>query len=521
MEEAKDGGVKLRVFTVLCALTALVLTSCGTAQDETVSDDLSVEVIKTAYRNIQRRYVSDVMIDSVSMAGLRAVTRLDPALRIDRASGAVILELNEISIGQWPTPADDDGDGWARLSNNAIETALRSPALGGQEKDGVLKAFFKGGLSGLDRYTRYETPQEARNTRARREGFGGLGITIRYDEGKTYVRRVHAGTPAFVAGLKRGDLITHVGETPLAGLDQRAIIQQLRGPVHSAAVLTVERRDETAPRKITVVRAHIIIPTVTSEFTGEILRIRITGFNQGTARSLGRELATAEREAGDDLKGIVLDLRSNPGGLLDQAVAVADFFLNDGRIISTRGRHSRANQKFDASWGERMRSVPIAVLVNGRSASASEIVAAALRDRGRAIVIGASSFGKGSVQTIIPLPNGGELTMTWAHMIAPSGFNLHQHGVIPAVCTATADETLSDITNAIRQSTGRAPSVLGRVLELRHAVRTNPEKARADCPPSNKELAEDIEISEYILKRKALYGRTLSNGGPAIAEQKK
>ena len=211
--------------------------------------------------------------------------------------------------------------------------------------------------------------------------------------------------PGFRAGLKAGDHITHIGKTALTGLSQRDVITKLRGPIHSGADLTISREASLTPVKITVIRAHIILPTIESKLENGILKIEISGFNQGTSRSLGKALSGAER-GGDDVKGVILDLRGNPGGLLDQAVAVADFFLNDGRIISTRGRHHRANQIYDASWGERVHNLPIVVLINGRSASASEIVAAALRDRGRAVVVGASSYGKGSVQTISGFPTG-------------------------------------------------------------------------------------------------------------------
>ena len=212
----------------------------------------------------------------------------------------------------------------------------------------------------------------------------------------------------------------------------------------------------------------------------------------------------------------MLDLRGNPGGLLDQAVAVADFFLNDGLIISTKGRHRRANQVFNASWGERVQKTPIAILINGRSASASEIVAAALRDRGRAIVVGASSFGKGSVQTIIRLPNGGELTLTWAHMIAPAGFNLHGHG---AICTSATGSPVTDMMAAIRADSPAAGTALSAALASRHAIRTNPTLAREQCPPSGKKRLEDMEIARYLLEHRSLYIRALKDGGAAIAQR--
>lgn len=509
-----------RIFATITFGIVLVTAACVAPSSESPEKGSDRLVLETAFKNIDLRYATDISTRDISRAGLEALSNTDTLLAIDDRTTALALTYEDRVLGEWPAPAEGDHDGWAALVAEALEMARdESPKLGEQNHEQVLTRFFRGALSKLDRYTRYASPSQARNTRARREGFGGLGVTIRYDKGDVYVAKVHDGTPAFKAGLKPGDQITHVDAITLAGLTQNSAIGHLRGPVHSKADLTIIRKDAPAPLKIAVVRAHIILPTVTSKREDGILTIRLSGFNQGTSRSLGKILAAAERKDTDKLRGIVLDLRSNPGGLLDQAVAVADFFLNDGRIISTKGRHHRANQIFNASWGERVTKTPIAVLVNGRSASASEIVAAALRDRGRAIVIGASSFGKGSVQTIIRLPNGGELTLTWAHMIAPAGFNLQSHGIIPAICTSATDGELPNMMAAIRSDEPAAGTILNAALASRYAIRTNPDLARERCPPTRAERAEDQEIAKYLLEHKSLYTRALRDGSAAIAER--
>lgn len=509
-----------RIVTTLALGIALVAAACVAPSSESPEKGSDRLVLETTFKNIDLRYANEISTRAVALAGLKALSKTDTLLSIDDRATAISLSYEDRILGEWPSPGENDHNGWAAVVADALEKAREeAPKLGKQDHERVLAGFFRGALSKLDRYTRYATPGQARNTRARREGFGGLGVTIRYDKGNVYVAKVHEGTPAFKAKLKPGDLITHVGGITLAGLTQNAAIGHLRGPVHSKADLTVIRKNTPAPLKIAVVRAHIILPTVTSKRDDGILTIRLSGFNQGTSRSLGKILAAAEHKDAEPLRGIVLDLRSNPGGLLDQAVAVADFFLNDGRIISTKGRHHRANQIFNASWGERVTHTPIAVLVNGRSASASEIVAAALRDRGRAIVIGASSFGKGSVQTIIRLPNGGELTLTWAHMIAPAGFNLQSHGIIPAICTSAPDANLSDMMAAIRSDVPAAGTILNAALASRYAIRTNPDLARERCPPTRTERAEDQEIAKYLLEHKSLYTRALRDGSAAIAER--
>ncbi|MFT7572319.1 MAG: carboxyl-terminal processing protease [Paracoccaceae bacterium] len=519
-QPARSARKRRRIFATITVGIVLVAAACVAPSPESPEKGSDRLVLETAFKNIDLRHATETSTRMVSLAGLKAISEADTLLEIDAQAAAIALTYEDRLLGEWPIPGENDHDGWAAVVADVLEKARsEAPKLAEQDHELVLARFFRGALSKLDRYTRYATPGKARNTRARREGFGGLGVTIRYDKGNIFVEKVHPGTPAFKAKLKPRDLITHVGGIMLTGLTQSAAIGHLRGPVHSKADLTIVRKDAPAPLKIPVVRAHIILPTVTSTREDGILTIRLSGFNQGTSRSLGKVLAAAERENADTLRGIVLDLRSNPGGLLDQAVAVADFFLNDGRIISTKGRHHRANQIFNASWGERVTSTPIAVLVNGRSASASEIVAAALRDRGRAIVIGTSSFGKGSVQTIIRLPNGGELTLTWAHMIAPAGFNLQSHGIIPAICTSAADDELSNMMAAIRSDVPAAGTILNAALASRYAIRTNPDLARERCPPTRTERAEDQEIAKYLLEHKSLYTRALRDGSAAIAER--
>ncbi len=504
----------------MAVLAFLALSSCGSLDRPDAGLDRSGSVLKSAFRNLDSRYAVDPKLDRLAVAGLNGLASADPLVSVRRAGDRILVTYGDTDIGEWTVAEPHDHDAWAVLVDGALDR-LRdaSHSLRETEKERVLEMFFDSGLTELDRYTRYATPEQARNTRARREGFGGIGISVRYQDGRTSVSTVHPDTPASKADLRPGDEITHVGSTLLTGLTQSDVIDRLRGPVHSHVELTLKRPGEKKPLKVDIVRAHIIPPTVTSRRDGRILYIAITGFNQGTSRALGRVLAEAERAEADVPKGIILDLRANPGGLLDQAVAVADFFLNDGRIISTQGRHKRSNQIFDASWGERMRDIPMVLLVNGRSASASEIVAAALRDRFRAVVVGSSSFGKGTVQTIVRLPNNGELTLTWAHLIAPSGFNLQTHGVIPAICTSASESDLSEMKTAFKAPGPVPGDIFDRLLSSRLAVRKDPDQARRNCPPNREVQDDDVEVAKFLLSRPKLYARALSDGQAAIAER--
>lgn len=504
----------------LAGAAVLLLASCGTLHQSTGDAEYSRPVLDTAFRNIDDRYVTKASLPDVAIAGLDAVVSAEPLAELSRRKDTISLVYNDMQLGGWAVPAAHDHGGWATLVAEALDR-LRENSSNLQKAgvDAELALFFDGGLAKLDRYTRYSTPSQAVDTRARREGFGGIGINIRHTGNRIVITEVHRDTPAERAGLRVGDEIVRVGNVALRGLNEHEVIRHLRGPSHSTAELTIRRRGAPRLLEFSIVRAHIILQTVESRRDGRYLYIKISGFNQGTSRALGRALTTAEREGTSSLKGVILDLRANPGGLLDQAVAVSDFFLNDGRIISTRGRFLRANQIFDASWGERVRNLPIALLVNGRSASASEIVAAALRDRGRAVLVGTSSFGKGSVQTIIRLPNSGELTMTWAHLIAPSGFSLQGHGVIPAICTSAGNGEVAAMMKAVHGDTPSPVSVFADMLETRHSVLTDPVRARKECPPTSDLATRDVDIAKFVLANKQLYTRALVDGGPAIAER--
>ncbi|MEE2995958.1 MAG: S41 family peptidase [Pseudomonadota bacterium] len=517
--------IRRRLMHSLMAISLAVLlffgiTACTTIPSPDQAEQVTQhQVIETVFKNIEKRYAAAATIGNISIAGLKSLSKTDALLSIGESRELIKLHYDNHLIGSWRKPQPNDYDLWAALTSSALTAGwAQSGKLRTEDRGGLLDRFFKAGLAKLDHYTRYEGPDKARNTRARREGFGGLGVTIRHDEDKTFVRRVHEGTPAFNAGVLVGDQITHIDGKSLTALSQRSVIGKLRGPIHSRADLTIIRNSSPSPLTVTLIRAHIILPTVTSTLEDGVLNIIISGFNQGTSRSIGKILSETELSSGN-VKGIILDLRGNPGGLLDQAVAIADYFLNNGRIISTRGRHRRANQTFDASWGERAPKLPIVILVNGLSASAAEIVAVAMRDRSRAVIVGTSSYGKGSVQTIVRLPNGGELTLTWAYMIAPSGFNLQNHGVIPAICTSGSEDRLRAMMSSVKRDMGSGDPTLAAMLASRYAVRSDPTEARKMCPPSKRERPEDTEIARYILKHGEIYHKALHDGAPAIAER--
>jgi carboxyl-terminal processing protease len=237
--------------------------------------------------------------------------------------------------------------------------------------------------------------------------------------------------------------------------------------------------------------------------------IRISSFNHTTAQQLADQLADARQHLGAAMKGVVLDLRGNPGGLLDQSVAVADLFLTGGIIVTTHGRHPASQQYFRAAPDDVIDGLPLAVLVNGGSASASEIVAAALQDDRRAVVVGSSSYGKGTVQTVLRLPNDGELTLTWAKLVTPTGYILHEHGVVPTVCTAGMGDSEAEIARTLRRATiAAAPATPAgrRRIDLDEAGWGALRKA---CPTETTDRPVELKVAERLISDRALYARAL------------
>ena len=262
--------------------------------------------------------------------------------------------------------------------------------------------------------------------------FGGLGIKVTMEDGFVKVVSPIDDTPAFRAGIKSGDYITHLDDAAVQGLTLNEAVEKMRGPVNSDLKLTI-RRESRKPFNVTITRAVIKVRSARWRTEGDIGYLRLTSFTEQSDAGIANGMKKIKEKLGDKLKGVVLDLRNNPGGLLDQAIKVSDAFLNRGEIVSTRSRKVDDTQRFNAKKGDLAEKLPIVVLINGGSASASEIVAGALQDHRRAIILGTQSFGKGSVQTIIPLSGRGAIRLTTAHYYTPSGRSIQAKGITPDI----------------------------------------------------------------------------------------
>ena len=300
----------------------------------------------------------------------------------------------------------------------------------------LVEAAINGMLTSLDPHSSYLAPDDFEDMRTQTKGeFGGLGIEVTQDEGYIKVITPMDDTPAFDAGIEAGDFITSVDGKSLLGLTLSEAVDLMRGPVGSEIIITVVREGFDDPFDVSIIRDIIKITAVKSRRVGDSIVLRISAFNKQTYPNLKSGLSKEIKAAGglSNVNGIVLDLRNNPGGLLSEAISVSDAFLDKGEIVSTRGRNLNDSQRYNARRGDLSKGKPIVVLINNGSASASEIVAGALQDHKRAVIVGQKSFGKGSVQTIIPVQGDGAMRLTTSRYYTPSGRSIQALGVSPDI----------------------------------------------------------------------------------------
>ncbi|MDX5360173.1 MAG: S41 family peptidase [Alphaproteobacteria bacterium] len=303
----------------------------------------------------------------------------------------------------------------------------------------LIEAAVNGMLTSLDPHSSYLSPKNFRDMQVQTRGeFGGLGIEVTMENGLVKVVAPIDDTPASRADIRPGDLVTQIDGEPVLGLTLREAVEKMRGPVDTDITLTIQREGAEEPFNVTLTRAIIEIRAVRSRAENDVGVIRVTTFNEHTTENLQAAIDDLKGQIGEKLAGFILDLRNNPGGLLNEAVSVSDTFLERGEIVSTRGRDPKDTERYSATPGDMADGKPIIVLINGGSASASEIVAGALQDHRRAIVLGTQSFGKGSVQTIMPLGGRGALRLTTSRYYTPSGRSIQAKGITPDIEVAQA-----------------------------------------------------------------------------------
>jgi carboxyl-terminal processing protease len=357
----------------------------------------------------------------------------------------------------------------------------------------LIESAINGMLAALDPHSSYMSPKNYRDMQVQTRGeFGGLGIEVTMENGVVKVVAPIDDTPASKAGIQANDLITHLDNEQISGLTLEQAVEKMRGPVNTPITLTVVRKGRDEPFDVKIVRDFIRINAVKARAEGDIAYLKVTTFNEQTHANLVKAMDSLKKEIGaDKLRGIILDLRNNPGGLLDQAIAVSDDFLDRGAIVLTKGRNNEETQRAQARPGDTAEGKPIVVLINGGSASASEIVAGALKDHKRATVIGTRSFGKGSVQTIIPLGANGAIRLTTARYYTPSNRSIQAKGIEPDI---VVEQELPE------ELKGKSPEKPRGEASLRGHLRGENEAEPGKEGEAGGETKEESGSSAYVPK---------------------
>ena len=415
-------------------------------------------------------------------------------------SGSTIplsLAQEDRTAGTQPKNENSHSDTYKQLNLfGEVFERVRSEYVEEKNDKDIIENALNGMLSSLDPHSSYLNEERFKDMKVETRGqFGGLGIEVTMESGFVKVVSPIDDTPAFRAGIEAGDFITKIDGEPVLGLTLSDAVKKMRGKVGSNIDLEIRREGEETPLDMTITRDIIRIKSVKHRTEGNVGYVRVTSFNQNAAVGVQNAISEIKEELGDKLVGFVLDLRNNPGGLLNQAVEISDIFLEQGEIVSTRGRNEDDTKRDNATLGDLTDGLPIVLLVNGGSASASEIVAGALQDHKRAIILGTKSFGKGSVQTVMPLASGnGAIRLTTARYYTPSGRSIQAKGIDPDIVVEQAKiETY--------ESSGISEADLRGALDKKKKEKESPKAANdnKDKAGDNKEEEkQDYQLSRAI-----------------------
>ncbi len=491
----------------LLALLIWALPCVGHAAEE-FDQKTAASVFSAALAFITPRTLEPEGVPQLTIWGLRGLMALDPSFSAELRDNQLLVRQAAKPILNAPLPDAANAEAWGVLAADASAAAFAvSQPVRDAGTQGVIRSFFDELFNHLDPYSRYVPPGAADTERDRRSGEAGLGIGLSRTRAGVVVRAVVPGSPADDAGLRPGDRIQSVDEHVIRGEDAATVEGWVRGTEGSTVLLTWRTRGR--PHTETIERALVPPQTVTAERLGDVVLIRISGFSSETDDQF-----TAALEAGitgHKVRGIVVDLRGNRGGLLREAVAAVDEVLTTGIAVTTAGRNPQSSRVWQSGNGDdEAKGRPIVVLVDGRTASAAEIMAAALEDNGRAVVVGSATLGKGLVQTIAPLPDGGELFVTWSRVLAPGGWPIQGLGIMPQVCTSLGQDSLraqlasllagqqSFAPALTRHNAARAPLPVAQVVDLRNA-----------CPAAEGRDA-DLDAAGFLFDHPVAYQTALA-----------
>ena len=474
--------------------------------------DLEARVVSEALGFMAPRILDPVTVGQLAQWGLGGIAALDPSMQAAASGRALVLSTATApAIWRGPLPAASDSAAWGAAAAAICAAAFRaSPQVAEAGQTGVTQSFFDELFNHLDPYSRYVAPAPATAERDRLDGAGGgIGASLIETGRGLELGDIAPDGPAADAGLATGERLLRVDDTDVRGLSGNAAVALLDGPVGSTVTLRI--RAEGRVLTVPLVREAVPPETVFGTSADGLLLLRITGFARDTAEELSALLDAGLR---DRPRGLIIDLRGNRGGFLQQAVTASALFLDNGVATVTEGRYPQSNHVWSVQGGDVTHGTPLVVLVDGRTASAAEILASALADHRRAAVVGSSTLGKGLVQTLLPLPDGGELFVTWSRVLAPLGWPLQGLGVLPQLCTSEGAASVADQMRALdgggsllagpiaAERGSRSPLAIARILDIRNA-----------CPAAIG-TDEDLDAARNLLADPTAYAAALGSVPP-------
>ncbi len=485
----------------------LVVAGCATvpvSSGPVVQSARDADMFAVAYDRIQDYYVRDIDMVTLTSRSTDALRTQDETLQVVFEGDQVRLFKGPALVASFPRPGTEDPSDWASLTVDILTQARGvSPQLASLDSETTYELMMGGMVRELDPYSRYISASRARSERGRRNGYGGIGLTFEKRDDQHIVITVFEDGPAARSGIRDGDIILSVNGSEAGPLSAEELGEQVRGEIGSSVFIAVDRRGEV--RQFELIRDKVIPTFLSTRVIDGVAVISLSRFTSETARRLEEKLEALNRSATPP-RAIILDLRGNPGGLLDQAVDVVSLFMDSGPVISTRGRHPGSFQRFSATAGQLVPDQPMIVMVDGRSASAAEVVAAALQENGRALIAGSSTYGKGSVQTVTRLPNGGELLLTWSLIYTPKDYLLNEQGVTPYLCTADVQGTTA--SDVLAEALQTKPAL----IDLRRRGPRDEEalaQLRAFCPSTPDLPDASLDAAVALLNQPARYNAAL------------
>ncbi len=477
--------------------------------------ELDRQIFQEALYYIEDFYLDRPDLDHLGLAGLRAIGGLVPGT-------TVAVRGDELILGDGAPlaiPVGANSREWGRFVHDATSVLGRRSDLGqSQDVEAIYEAFLDGVTGELDRFSRYLNPEEAQDARAQREGYSGIGILLTQDEetGALIVRDVLRGGPSEEAGVAPGEEIIRVDGISVVGEELPAVTRRIRGRTGTDVTIGFRAEDTTEIDR-TIERQRLIWSGAKVDVDRDFVILTVDRFNTTAASVARKEVERALDQYQGQPTGLILDLRGNPGGVLEEATVLADLFLDGGKILHSRGRDGIEGRVEMALAGDITRGLPIAVLVDDGSASASEIVAAALMDQGRAVVIGSNTFGKGSIQQIIKLDNDGEIYLTWQRFHGPAGYTVHEQGVVPTICTSVAgidDGDGLDVDRFLAAYRAGQHGPPAHIDELRLAANSSQhalDQVREICPFKQHDPEFDLDVAKRLLSDQILYNAAVGS----------